>query len=482
MKNIIIEKGPILSSDIIHLATSVNSTLSQEAARKRLSRINGNIYKLKGLFSDRQILFYSKDIYPSERYYTGLREALKKAGKQYYTIIQSLEFHSGYMKKDELASYSINTVQPLKGHVTFDSALKKLQEIGVVSIVDDYVVLFEGISNGINNLHRSKGIEIAKNFLLTQFSEWSKNIGLVSFSSAKYYSEFGKYQFNFVAPSYIGTLPRITTTKMVPGFVVADFLIYNTINEQQIEFLLNKVSALKSQKNIANFIPFLIVDSMDTKALNKLKSKGIVVGFVHELFDSKYKDLLHSLVNLVTNAGAILKNNPDEYLNIVSNLNKLVEGKTNNLRGDLFELAVGYYQGRVCKSIDIGKSILTQEGQQREIDVFGITNEKIFICECKGYKHKVTKEEIEKWLGKNIPIIRKWLLAQEAYSDKSLVFEYWSTGGFSDDALSTLNDRKSNTTKYSIEYYDLDQIIKKSKKAKSKKFTEIIRDYYVKEI
>ncbi|WP_428746133.1 hypothetical protein, partial [Sulfurimonas sp.] len=304
----------------------------------------------------------------------------------------------------------------------------------------------------------------------------------VSFSSAKYYSEFGKYQFNFVAPSYIGTLPRITTTKMVPGFVVADFLIYNTINEQQIEFLLNKVSALKSQKNIANFIPFLIVDSMDTKALNKLKSKGIVVGFVHELFDSKYKDLLHSLVNLVTNAGAILKNNPDEYLNIVSNLNKLVEGKTNNLRGDLFELAVGYYQGRVCKSIDIGKSILTQEGQQREIDVFGITNEKIFICECKGYKHKVTKEEIEKWLGKNIPIIRKWLLAQEAYSDKSLVFEYWSTGGFSDDALSTLNDRKSNTTKYSIEYYDLDQIIKKSKKAKSKKFTEIIRDYYVKEI
>lgn len=364
----------------------------------------------------------------------------------------------------------------------FDSALKKLQEIGLVSIVDDYVVLYEGISNGVNNLHRSKGIEIAKNFLLTQFSEWSKNIGLVSFNSAKYYSEFGKYQFNFVAPSYIGTLPRKTTTKVIPGFVVADFLIYNTINEKQIEFLINKVSALKSQKNIANFIPFLIVDSMDTQALNKLKSNGIVVAFVHELFDSQYKDLLHSLINLVTNAGAILKKNPDEYLSIVSKLNKLVEGKTNNLRGDLFELAVGYYQGRVCQSIDIGKSILTQEGQKKEIDVFGVTNDKIFICECKGYNHKVTKEEIEKWLGENIPVIRKWLLAQEAYSNKSLVFEYWSTGGFSDDAITVLSDRKCKTTKYSIEYYDLDQIIKKSKKAGSKKFTEIIREYYVKEI
>lgn len=482
MKNIIIENGPILSSDIINIATSNNPSLSQEAARKRLSRIDGNIYKLRGLFSDRQILFYSTNLYPSERYYTGLRDALKKAGKQYYTIIQSLEFHSGYMKKDELASYSVNTVQPLTGHVTFDSALTKLQQIGLVSIVDDYIVLFEGISDGINNLHRSKGIEIAKNFLLTQFNEWSRNIGLVSFNSAKYYSEFGKYQFNFVASSYIGTLPKKTVKKsVVPGFVVADCLIYNTINEKQIEFLINKVSALKAQKNIANFIPFLIVDSMDTQALNKLKSSGIVIAFVHELFGSKYKDLLHSLINLVTNAGAILKNNPDEYLNIVSSLNKLVEGKTNNLRGDLFELAVGYYQGRMCQSIDIGKSILTEEGM-REIDVFGVTNDKIFVCECKGYNHKVTKEEIEKWLGKNIPIIRKWLLAQEVYSHKKLIFEFWSTGGFTDDALSLLCERKANTTKYSIEYYDLDQIIKKSKEAGSTKFTEIIRDYYIKEI
>ena len=59
MKNIIKEKGPILSSDILEIVTSRDKTLSKVAARKRLSRVNGDIYKLKGMFTDGQILFYS---------------------------------------------------------------------------------------------------------------------------------------------------------------------------------------------------------------------------------------------------------------------------------------------------------------------------------------------------------------------------------------------------------------------------------------
>lgn len=127
------------------------------------------------------------------------------------------------------------------------------------------------------------------------------------------------------------------------------------------------------------------------------------------MFGDTYKDLLNSLTNLVTNAGAILKKNPEAYLDLIIKLNKLVDGKTNNLRGDLFELAFGYYQGRVCKSIDIGK-VINYQGLQREIDVFGLTEDKVFISECKGDNHKVSKEEVEIWLGQKVPVIRKWLL------------------------------------------------------------------------
>ena len=480
IENIIKEKGLILSGEIIKILIEKDK-ITNQTARKRLSRAKGDFYKIKGLFKDNQILFHEKDIYGTEEYYSGIVEALKNAGKQYYIIIQSLAFHYGQMKLSHLPSYSINPVKLIKGHLHFNNLLKKLVDLKIVWIENDYINLSDSFSDGILNTKKSHGIEVAKHFLLVQFNDWTRKIGLVSYNTSKFNSEFGKYQFTFVSPSYIGTLPKKKLKSVVPGFVVADILIGNTIVKEQIEFFVNKIRVLKAQKKIADFIPFLIVDSIDTNSLNKLKSEGIVVGFMNELFGKKYKDLLNSLINLVTNAGAILKKNPEAYLDLILKLNKLVDGKTNNLRGDLFELAVGYYQGRVCKSIEIGM-IINHLGTQREIDVYGTTEAKIYISECKGYNQKVSHEDIDSWLGKKIPIIRNWILAQPSISHKDIVFEFWSTGGFTDDALILLEKRKKSTRKYKIEYYDLGNMISKSKEIKSKKFTEILREYYVKEI
>jgi hypothetical protein len=475
------EKGPVLSGELLEMLVNTGKSVSKEAARKQLSRLKGNVYRVRGLFKDGQILFYNKDIYGTEEYHFGLINALKKAGKQYYTILQSLDFHYGQIKLNHLPSYSINPTLDLKGHITFSTVLEKLKNLKVIGIDDDYVSILSSISDNNPNFSRAKGIELAKDFLLIQFNDWSRKIGLVAYNSSKFYSTFGNYQFNFVSPSYVGSLPKIGKDKITPAFVVADFLIGNTINESQVDFYINKIRTLKFRKGVANFIPFLIVDSIDTKALNNLKSEGVVIGFVNELFGSKYKDLLNSLINLVTNAGAILKKNPEAYLDLILQLNKLVDGKTNNLRGDLFEFAVGYYQGRICNSIDIGK-LINYKGSQREIDVFGLLANKVIISECKGYNHKVDKEEIEVWLGEKIPVIRKWILDQPSISDRNIIFEFWSTGGYTDSAIKVLEKRKLSTKKYTIDYFDLDKMIVKSKEIKSKKFTEILRDYYIKEI
>lgn len=480
LEKLIKEKGPILSSELIESLINKEKGLTKDAARKRLSRIKSDIVRVKGLFADGQFLFHEKEIFNSEDYYTGLYNALKKAGKQYFTILQSLDFHYGQLKLEHLPSYSISPVLDLKGHVTFNSVLEKLISLRLITIKDDFILL-SNIPDSNFNSKKAKGLDVAKNFILIQFNDWSRKIGLVSYNSSKFYSDFGKYQFNFVSPSYVGTLPKNNKTNLIPGFVVADILIGNTVNENQIDFFLNKIKAIKYQKNSSNFIPFLIVESIDTKSLNKLKSQGVVIGFVNELFGENYKELLNSLINLVTNAGAILKKNPEAYLDLISKLNKLVDGKTNNLRGDLFELAVGYYQGRICKSIDIGK-IINYGGLQREIDVFGFTESEIFISECKGYNHKVSKEEVEIWLSEKTTIIRKWVLDNYILSDKKLTFEFWSTGGFTDEAIEFLTTKKEKTKKYKIEFFDLNDMLRKSRELKSKKFTEILREYYVKEI
>lgn len=482
VEKIIKEKGPILSSELIQIIENQNKGISKEAARKRISRVGNDISKIKGLFTDGQILFHDKAIYNSEEYFLGLSQALKKSGKQYHIILQSLDFHFGQIRTEQLPSYSINPVDNLKGHLTFHTALDNLKSLNLLSQDDNYINISPNISDDNSNYKRSKGIEVAKNFLLIQFNDWARKLGLASYNTSSFYSEFGKYQFNYVNPSYLGTLPRYNANKkVVPGFLVADILIGNSVNENQVEFFVNKVKTLKYRRNVAQFLPFLIVESIDTKSLNILKAEGIAIGFVNELFGEKYKDLLNSLIGMVTNAGAILKKNPEAYLDLITNLNKLVDGKTNNLKGDLFELAVGYYQGRKCNSIDIGK-LINFEGKQREIDVLGFLPNKIIIAECKGYNHQVSEEEVETWLGEKVPVIRKWLLDQSHLTDRDLCFEFWSTGGFTSGAKTLLEKRKSSMKKYQIDYFEIKDMLQKSKELKSKKFTEILREYYIKDI
>jgi hypothetical protein len=144
-------------------------------------------------------------------------------------------------------------------------------------------------------------------------------------------------------------------------------------------------------------------------------------------------------------------------------------------------LAVGYYQGRICTNIEIGK-LINHEGLTREIDVYGITTNQVILSECKGYKQKIKKVDIEIWLGEKVPIVRDWIQAQPSISDKEIVVQFWATGGFEDDALEILKTRQTKTTKYKIEFFDLDQMIKKSQEVKSNKFEEILREYYKKEL
>lgn len=481
LEKLIINKGPFLSGELIKVLVGGDNPISNEAARKRISRLGESIYKTRGLFADGQILFYDKDVFGKDEYYYGLNNALKKAGKQYYTILKALAFHNGCIKCNQIAAYSVNPVEKIKGHLIFETALANLRKNNLVKINNEDIVICNQISNDSINFNRAKGVEVAKNFLLAQFNDWSRKIGLVSYNSSKFHSLFGGYQFNFVAPSYIGSLTRKPSKSIVPAFVIADILIGNDINEEQVDFLISKVIALKQRKGLPNFIPFLIVDIIDIKALNILKSNGIVIGFVDELFGDNYKELLKSLIHLITNANVILKKNPEAVLDLISKLNKLVNGKTNNLRGDLFELAVGYYQGRVCSSIDMGKHI-NYNGERREIDVFGLLTNKVIVCECKGYNQKVSKSEIEIWLGEKVPVIRKWILDTGAYSDKKIEIQFWSTGGFTEDALILLEERKQNKNKFILEYFDLEKMIDKSREMNSKKFTEILREYYLKEI
>ncbi|MBV7532861.1 hypothetical protein [Chitinophaga sp. sic0106] len=478
IKNILEDKGPLLSGELIEILI-LEHGISNEAARKRISRMNTPVHKIKGFFTENQTFCYLSTQYKQDIYFEGLRNAFRSSAKRIYSIILALENHHGYLHKEQLAAYSFSPVLALKGHKRFDVLIKNLLTMNVLKEENDYYIINNQMALIEPNHSQYKAIAVTQKFLLDQFSEWTRNIGLGSYNTGKIYSDFGNFKWGFTSISYSIGISNFKDGKKSAGFIVADVILGNSLSLHDVDFFLQKISILQQMKSLPKFIPFLIVDSLSAEALSKLKEKGVIIGFVNELFGKGFTELLKSLINTIAHAGAILKTNPEGFLNLMDKIDGLVQGKTNNLRGDLFELAVGFYHSRFCQSIDIGK-LINVEGNRRELDVFAIYADKIIVAECKGYKRKASLAEVEKWTSDKIPLIRKWISSQPTFNNKDLVFEFWSTGGFEDDALHKIGTL-IKVKKYTLHFYAEKEILDKGKSLSMPRFNETLNQYFFKE-
>ena len=462
------QKGPLLSSQLIKYYE--DGSTGKDAIRKRLERLPKSIGRIRGFFKDNQTFFYYKEQQFTERYFYALIESLKTSAKQHYCIINSLQYHKGYIKKDELASYSFSPIENLKSHKNFSNVVRDLSRIGLIIEEEDYYTLSPNISS--SNKSAYKAIEIVKKNILSHFYDLNRNIGFISYNGGNFNSEFSKFQFSFTATSYICGLSK-------PSFVLADIMIGGSNDEENINFFLTKINTIKKTHKKSNFIPYLITDSLSNEAFSKLKENGIVIGLIDKLFGREYKELMESLIDVITNISVILKKEPNKFIEIIKKFDKLIDGKTNNLRGDLFEFIVGYYHSNLCQSIDIGK-IYKDDGKKKEVDVYASYQDKIILCECKAYKTPISLDIIEKW-NEKIAFIYKVIEKNRSFtSDKNrdIIFEFWSISGFSEEATQYLQEKKNNLKKYKIEFYKRDEILKKAKDSNANKITDIMNEYF----
>ncbi|WP_271781998.1 hypothetical protein [Aquimarina algiphila] len=476
------KKGGVLSGDLARYIVR-NQGVSNDAARKRIQRLTSPIHKLTGLFSDKKAFIYHADNYQNSEYFDDLVGAFKSDGKRCYSIINAIKYHHGLIPVDELPNYSISPVRLISGHMKFSSLIEKLKQHNLIRETREgkYGLNLFVAEQAAPNFRHIKGIEISKKLILQHFETWSKNLGLVSFKKGKNNHIVGGFQFAFTAPTYIDGLIGYTSKQKKPGFLVADILIGNVTDEDSISFFIRKLAAIKASNPTLRLFPVLLVDGISVKALNQLKSNGVLVASIKELYGKDYSDLIKNLINTVTNAGAILKSEPEKYLSLMSKLTKLIDGKTNNLRGDLFELAVGFYFSKYSQSINIGKRVPVLDSiRSREIDVLAINENEICVIECKGYNYPVDIDYIEVYLSEKIKEIRGWVSSR--YPEKKQRFEIWSTGGFTKEALKVLKETKLKVRKFDFDYLSQKEIKDRANRLNSDKFKEILRDYFLKEI
>jgi hypothetical protein len=465
----------MLSGELAQMLTDRNG-IPNITARQQLSRINSPVLKLSGFFSRNQAFLFLEEHVKDGQYTKALKNVLKPSAKRVYCLILALEFHKGLLHIDRLPSYGFSPIANLKGHKRFNILLKDILRSNLITLDGDYVKLNDSyFPKSAINFQSHKAQSIAVDFVLKQFADWAKSTGFVSFDSTSTFHEYAKFIWCFTAPSYIGNLPTGSANGINPAFVIADVLIGKEINEDDVLFFVEKIETIKKLRGLGKVIPFLIVDYLPQETLGILKQNGIVIGFVNKLFGNGYSDLIKSLINTVSNAGAILKKNPDSFLKLMDDIRKLVDGKTNDLRGDVFELAVGYFH-RHAKVLSIGKRIYVNY-QPKELDIVANYGSNLTICECKGHKAMLTKTDVEEW-AKKVILLRQWIEQVEEYKELPQIFELWSTGGFHEGAMSTI-EALGRSKVYKMEFYDQKDMLAKARKSKDAKFVEILNQYFV---
>jgi len=478
------QEGPLLSGNLAEKLIE-KFGISPEAARKVISRTNEPVRKLFNInFDNKQKYLYLDDHFSSGELHSGLLEILNKSSKAYYAFIQAIIFHNGFINKKQLPSYTFSPIKPLKGHRSAEKIISDLLKANIIINYNDEVYQLSGLLFQLSNYSRFKAIEVAKRITLEQFNDWARNMNIIAYNMGRFFdstAEFYKFQWSFTAPSYLGVGSSIT--KKPSTFVAMDILLGKDIEEIDILYLIKKLKIIYNAKNVASIIPVLILDrSISPNAFKLLKNEGIMIGFIDQLFGRQYSELLKSLINVIENSAAIISKNPDLLVELMDKLSVL-EGKSYNLRGDLFELAVGYYYSAISQFFEINKLIIDPKtNKKKEIDVFAkCPKDEIIIVECKGYNYPVDEEYINKWLNDNIPAIRRWLLTQDDYSKKKIIFEIWSTSGFNKEAERLLEEKAKNTKIYTIRYLGKKEILDASKEQGNKNLQKIVQKYFSQE-
>lgn len=473
IETILFQHGPLMSSELAR-QLGIKESIPINTASQKVSR-SKKIEKIKGFYTSNQSFCFLKVHENNDIFYDRFIKSLFDNGKKYWYCLNALRLHGGTLSKEFLECYTNYPVLALKGHIPFGKVLQKFVEQGILIYSNSYYSIAPKFNLSRNTSVANKTIELIKIDTLSSFKSLVRNTGMISYNSGASFAEYGKFRWAFKGVSTITGLFQ----NEKPGFLLADILLGNSIYKNDVDFFVEKIKHIQSFKNASRIIPFLIVDDLDKDALSLLKQRGIVIGFIGELFGQKYAETLKELVTILTNAGASLKKNPDKYLDLIKQLKIYNEGLVNNIRGALFEYMVGHIHSASCQSLDLGREIFENEAKH-EMDILAVYNDKIVIAECKAKKSMIDIDVIEKWINVKIPAFKAWYDKQETYKKKRLEFEFWSTGGFTSDAFDKLNRFSESAQKFKVSYFRASEMREVARSMDNKKLKEALDNFFLK--
>lgn len=484
--NLLTRRGPLASSEIKKYLIQLGA--SETSARQQISRASRDrIKKFTSIqLPKREAFLYLEEQYGSQQFWENLYQAHIKSNTVYANAISSIISRRGWIPKSHFKIISGAPVV-LKGHISSDKIMEQLirskilieeTDLSYGPILKLTPSLFEDYKDININL------KIIEDILVDAMVNWVKKTGFGSYDAIKKRTlheipEFGQFGWDITAPSYLHPFRDYTSGKLNPGFLVVD-VANATIDKNAAKYFIKKCDSIRSIKKMRPFLSILMANKFSNDAFSLGKTSGLVFTTPEIMFGNEVAKSLQSLANTLENASAVAASNPDQLYKLLKTLSK-VEGAAINVRGALFELLVGHIVLKADgDTINIGVTVNNLDNRKAEIDVQRIKGDhEVAIYECKGYQptKKISIEEIQKWFEK-IVIIYKALKSDPFFVNRSITFEYWTSGTFSTEAEDFLTSKKENTRKYEINWKNGTQIISYARSKKLTSMVDTLKEHY----
>ena len=479
--------GPRRSSRLRELLCEDGST--PEAARKRLSRAKPPILSYPfSLLPDREAFFYLKDERGSERYWTNFIDALRETDTVYAAALDGLAARGGIVALEEFPVIS-GAPSKQQNQVPHSLVLKRLEEAGFLRQMNradlGTVVQLEYSIFGPSDHADHRARQVVERVMLDGVREWARKLGLASWNSIAIRGEdhprmIGPYKWDLSGPSYLMPLRSGSAELTGQGFLAADVFAGETIDHNQIRYIVRKARALRFTTRVGRVLPMIVAQGFTPEALTAGRKAGLMMATPATLFGTHVARALNDLLSVLNRAAETVIGNPDKLASLIEDLSD-IEGKAGNLRGILFELMVAFLVRYDGSSIDMGRRAYDADrGREAEIDILrvkGRAEAVAFECKGKAPGGTVSVDEVDDWL-RRIPIFRDYIRAQQTLSEADLRFELWTSGTFEPDALKKLEDQKHVRTRTPIDWKDGQAVRDHARGLKESRITKTFDEHF----
>ncbi|SIN80359.1 hypothetical protein [Paraburkholderia phenazinium] len=438
-------EGPQLSGQ---LAVGLEKWLgiTPAAARKKVERRSKSVRELKLPFARKAKFLYTAAQYGSDKFWRRLAEALEEGNGAYARVIRALRARGGLLPLAHLASAA--GISSGDRQISFERVWQDLvatelfQTIEVPGLGECFAFAKKDASLE-ELLPEVRARLIAETVLLQSVQDWAARLAFGSYGTFKQRSNqqgaaptVSIFQWDLTAPSYVSALATWSNGRPNPGFMVLDVLLKEEVGLSDLLPFIYKCKTLR-QVHKTRTLQFFVAHQYSREALDAIRREGIIPATTESLFGT---DVARALMELTATLAQVATQaiDPEKFSRLFEKLGK-VEGAAGTLRGALFEFVVADVMRRSVAgaSIDMNK-IYRKDGKDiAEVDVrVVVPRQEIRFIECKGLipGNLLPDNEIEAWLTKRIPNVRKQTNDNPEFQNLKLTFELWLTGELSAEA------------------------------------------------